>query len=215
MPTNEMNNAASFTMKGGKKVADWLEKQEAAAKKAHQTAVKVEGYRLMALLRTEIKKGAPGGRQFPDLSFIALRMQRKVRGSGAWIRQSPNREPLARLATAVRYAVTKFPFSMTVGFVQPLGRANQISNTWRRIAKAQQSGFSRRITQKQREAFARRGGELGSVEGGNTPFFIKKSTKTMTTPARPIISPFWQAHKNAARINIRNNFRSKMAGERI
>lgn len=214
MHTNPTNSSTSFTLKGGKSVADWLEKQEAAAKKAHQTAVKVEGYRLMSLLRSEIKRGAPGGKRFPDLSFIARRMNRKVRGSGSWVRQSPNREPLTRLATAVRYAVTKQPFSMAVGFVNPVG-GSQISNTWRRIAKNQQTGFTRPVTQKQREAMARRGSELGTIEGGETPFFLRKSTRSMTTEARPIISPFWQAHQAASRTNIRSNFRRKMAGERI
>lgn len=215
MPTQEMNNTMSFALKGGKKVTDWIQRQGDAAINAHQTAVKVEGYRLMNLLRSEIKNGAPGGRRFPDLSYIARRMNRKVRGSGTWVRQSPNREPLMRLATAVRYAMVKQPFSMAVGFVQPAGSANQISNTWRRIAKDQQSGFTRPVTQKQREAMARRGSELGTVDGGSTPFFLKKSTKSMTTPARQIIAPFWRAHQTAARVNIRKNFQRKMAGERI
>lgn len=214
MFTQEINSAASMTLKGGKKVTDWLDQQSEAAQKANQTAVKIEGYRLMRLMRSEIKKGAPGGKAFAGLTYIARRMSRKVRGAGTFVRQSPNRKPLVRTATAVRYAVTKKPFSMSVGFVNPAG-GNQISTTWRRLAKIQQAGFTRQVTKKQRVAMARRGGELGTVDGGNTPFFLKKTTKTMTTPARPIIAPFWQAHQNAARANIRKNFKRKMAGERI
>lgn len=215
MFTNPTNSAASFTLKGAKKVSSWIDQQEKNVKKAHETAVKVEAYRLMYLLRSEIKKGAPGGKRFDDLTYLARRMQRKVRGSGTWIRQSPNRKPLVRLATAVRYNVTRQPFSVAVGFVQPGGSANQISNTWRRIAKEQQAGFSRNVTQAQRDAFAKRGAELGTVEGGNTPFFLKKTTKTMRTPGREIVKPFWQKHQAAAKRNIRSNFKQKMAGRRI
>lgn len=214
MSTQAVNSAASMTMDGGEKVAAWLKKQEAVAVDAHHTAVRVEGYRLMRLLRAEIKKGSPGGKTFPELSFIARRMSRKVRGSGTYIRQSPGRKPLERMAQAVRYAVTKQPFSMSVGFVNPVG-GSQISNTWRRLASLQQSGFTRHLTDKQREGFARRGCELGTIEGGNTHFFLKKSTKTMSTPGRAMITPFWQAHQAEARENISKNFRIKMAGGRI
>ena len=215
MSTQAINSAASLTLKGREKVSAWLDQQDETAKKAHQAAVKVEGHRLMRLMRSEIKKGAPGGKAFDALSFIARRMSRKVRGAGTYVRQSPNRQPLARMATAVRYAVTQTPFSMAVGFVNPPGRTGQVSNTWRRLAKILQAGFTRQITKKQRRAMARRGGELGTVDGGDTPFFLKKTTKTMTTPSRPIITPFWQAHQTAARANIRQNFKRKMAGKRI
>lgn len=215
MFTRGINKSASVTLEGAERVAAWLDKQDSATKSAHQAAVKVEGFRLMNLLKSEIKKGAPGGNTFGALTFIARRMQKKVRGSGSWKRQSPNRKPLANMATGVRYAVTQTPFSMAVGFVQPAGRSNQISSTWQRLAKIHQTGFYRDVTQKQREAFARRGGELGTVEGGSTPFFLKKTTTKMSTPGRQIIAPFWQAHKSTAKSNIRENFRRKMAGERI
>lgn len=201
MPINAVHNA--------EKVSAWLDKQGAEARKAYQTAIKVEGYRLMRLLRSEIKKGSPGGRIFKTLTHIAKRMAKKVRGSGTWIRQNQNRKPLAQMATAIRYDVKNTPFSMAFGFVGPIG------NTWRRLAKAQQEGFTRPVTKSQRKAFARRGAELGTVDGGDTPFFLRKSTTSMTTPARPIITPFWQAHQAAAERNIRNNFRRKMAGNKI
>lgn len=213
MSTQQINSAA-FVLKGADKVSEWLDKKNAATKTAYATAVKVEGYRLMRLLRSEIKAGAPGGKSFDRLSFIGRRMKLKVRGAGTWVRQSPDRNALSQLATAVRYSIKNNPFSMTVGFVNPPG-SNHISNAWRRLAKDQQSGFTRGVTKKQRTAFARRGGELGTVDGGDTPFFLRKTTISMTTPSRPIIAPFWQAHQRAAAANIRDNFKRKLAGERI
>lgn len=205
----------SIILEGADKVKDWLDKQSEAAKDAYKTAVKVEGYRLASLLKSDIKHGAPGGNTLKPLTYIAMRMARKVRGAGTFVRQNPNRKPLANLATGIRYAVTNSPFSMSIGFVQPVGRSNQISKSWRRLGEIQQSGFSTAVTKEQRKAFARRGGELGTIEGGNTPFFLRKSTTHLNTPARPIISPFWYAHKAAAMSNISSNFKSKMAGNRI
>lgn len=211
-----LNNPAGVTLKGGKAVSRYLTQSGKTCAKAMTTAVRVEGFRLKKQMQADIRKGAPGGRQLAPLSAIAKRMQRKVQGEGAaGIRQSPNRKPLARLALAVRYAVASVsPFTMAVGFVDH-GGVNKVSNTWRRIAKLQQGGFSRLITKKQRGAIIERGGILGKIEGGSTPFFLRRNKKSFKTPARPIVEPFWNANRLAARRNIKQNFKLKLAGKRI
>ena len=126
-----------------------------------------------------------------------------------------------------------------VAALNPLGwgisRSNISSKKWRSLAASHQKGFSRTITEAQRRAIVHRGarllgwdrtmggktsyknkyGDNLEATAGNTPFFLKKSTKTLTTPARPIIAPFWQAHQQSIRRNIASNFKRKMAGQHI
>ena len=114
-----------------------------------------------------------------------------------------------------------------------MGRSQISSKKWRRLAESHQKGFTRTITETQRRYIAHQGARLLGWErtlggktsyknkytdnleatAGNTPFFLKKSTKTFTTPARPIIAPFWQAHQQSIRRNIASNFKRKMAGQ--
>ncbi len=203
-------------LKGLDKTSSWLKKERQASEKAMKTGVKVEGFRLKNLMQKEIRQGAPGGKRFAPLSYIARRMQRRVHGEGGvGVRQSPNRKPLVRMALAVRYAVLAHPFAVKVGFVSYGGSVNQVSSTWRKLAARVQKGFSRNISPGLRRMIVRRGEELGTADGGATPFFLRKNTHRFDTPARPIVSPFWQAHARAARNNINRNFRAKLAGKRI
>lgn len=78
-----------------------------------------------------------------------------------------------------------------------------------------QKGFTQPISKKQRGFIVGKGGSLGTIEGGETPFFLKKTTRTFVTPERQIISPFWQAQQAKTQINIRNNFHKKLKGLRI
>jgi hypothetical protein len=47
------------------------------------------------------------------------------------------------------------------------------------------------------------------VEKAKSPFFVRRSS-TLKIPARPIIEPFWSAHKSQAMQNLRKNFRDAM-----
>jgi hypothetical protein len=213
------------TIKGVEKTLKWLEEKRADADKAMNTALRVEGFRLKNLMQKEIRSGAPGGRRFAPLSHIAKR------GSGR-----RNRAPLEALAKAVRYQVnTSMGLKVQVGFVQPASGSYLLSKSWLRMAREHQAGFTRTITDAQRSWIIRRGASLlgwrrslggdtsytgaygGNLEAsaGSTPFFLKKSTRTLTTPPREIISPFWQAHQAGTRRNIEQNWKRKMAGQRI
>ncbi len=198
-------NNLSVSIKGVKKAERFFKDQKKASEKAMNTAIKVEAFRLKKKLQSDLRKGAPGGSDLSPLSYIARRMWR-----------NPNRKPLSKLAPAVRYRVAKqTPFTAEVGFVQPGSGSHKVSSSWRRLAKLHQEGFTQDITRRQRFFVINRGAELGTVEGGNTPFFLRKSTKKFTTPARPIIDPFWRANRKKARQNIKGNFRRKMKGQRI
>jgi len=151
-------------------------------------------------------------------------------------RQSPNRKPLHRLAFGVRYHVQRQkPYTLAIGWVGPqtaseatasrnstdnrLGRGilgkDVSSKRWRSLAKSHQDGFTREITPGLRKWIVRKGAGLGVVEGADTPFFLRKRTKTFHTPSRPIITPFWAAHRHESIRNIDMNFKRKMSGERI
>lgn len=217
---------AGVTIKGIKRTKRWLEAKKSEAEKAMNTALKVEGFRLRNEMQKEIRAGAPGGRRFDPLSHISRGLFRS--------RPRPDR-PLAALARAVRYAVTrKKPYTVNVGFIQPTSGYFGISKRWINLARLHQEGFTRNITPAMRLMIVRSGARkagwkniggdtsyTGSYAGnleamaGNSPFFLRKETTQFRTPARPIIAPFWQAHQASVRRNIQTNFRRKMAGQRI
>jgi hypothetical protein len=206
-----------------KNIVKAVEQVERDKEKAVNTAIRITGIRLKRMMQREVRGGAPGGVPFTPLSYIARRLWSRGRGE----------KPLRVLAGGIRYDVPPVqPYTGAVGFVGPdsrdearearkvgLGRGirpEQISSRLIRwLALIHQQGFVRNITPGFRRWIIRRGGQLGKVEGGNTPFFLRKETRVFRTPARPIIEPFWQKHQRDVRAEITRNFRKKMAGERI
>lgn len=218
MPIQPINDGVGVTIKGAKKVARYLDRSKKATDKALHTAVKVEGFRMMRLLKKQIKQGRPGNRALAPLSFIGRRLDRKVgRNIDETRRQSPNRPPMTRMAQGIKYRIkNSHPFSMTVGFVAPTGRSqDHKQGSWRHLARQHAMGFTRKITPELRGRVIRKGGVLGKIEGGDSPFFLKRSTRRFRTPARPLVEPFWQANQMVARMNIDRNFKRKLRGERI
>jgi hypothetical protein len=180
-----------------------LKAERGRHKKALDTALKVRGYKLAAQMKREIRAGAPGGRRFAPLTWLARRW-----GAGSRLRPD---KPLSRLAIAVRYHVAKTePLAVSVGFTHP-----SLSKSWRAIALRHQEGFTHGITDKRRQYFAEKAANLSQRAQGRRQLFIKKSTRTFRTPPRPIIDPFWAAHKNEALAKIRRDFRVKIKGGRI
>jgi len=219
-----IHKGVGVSVQGVEKVLAGIKKASIETEKSLNTAVRVEGYRLKGILQKEIRSGSPGGMPFAPLSFIARRLAGK----------RPGRKALNRLAMGIRYQVaSQSPFVMAVGWVGPetgfdarmalqsaaFGRGikegHVVSKSWRRIAFFQQEGFTRPITEKQRRFVIHRGGGLGKVDGGSTPFFLRKSTKSFRTPSRPIITPFWNVHRPEALKNIKQNFKLKLGGQRI
>lgn len=223
MPIDQIHSAGSATLKGASQVIKGLTQARARTQKALTTGIKIEAYRLNKRLKADLRKGAPGGRRLPGLSDIAKRLfgKAKVHG-GVYRRLSPNRNPLAGMATGVRYRVQKTkPFSMAVGFVTPTGQETNKMGSWRWLAKWHSKGFSTPISSRLRHSVIAKGADmmkksrLGRDDIADTPFFLKKSTRVFRTPPRPIMEPFWAANKNTARHNIRRNFKLKMKGVRI
>ena len=167
-------------------------------KKALDTAVRVEGFRLMRLLKKEIRQGAPGGRKFAPLSYIARRRMHRGRNS-----------PLRRLAVAVRYHVAdRQPLQVEIGWTGP-----KVSKRWKYLARVLQEGFEHGMAAVTRAAIIQAGSRMTKRTKARRYHFIRQSTRRFTTPARPIMEPFWDAHEDDARRNITKNFRRKMKGE--
>lgn len=190
--------------KGFTNIERTMKAESARQEKALNTAVKVEGFRLMRLLKQQIRAGAPGGRKFEPLTFLARRWGSK----GNRLRAN---KPLRRLAVAVRYWVKdRKPFDMRIGWTGP-----RTSKSWKRIARLQQEGFARPVSEKRRRSFARLGEPMSARSPARKYMFLRKSTTRFETPARPVMDPFWRAEEKRAWHNIRRNYRLKMKGRRI
>lgn len=158
----------------------------------------------MRLLKKQIREGAPGGKKFHPLTFLA-------RAWGAKGKRLGSNKPLRRLAIAVRYFIKdQRPFDMRIGWTGP-----RASRSWQRIARLQQKGFSREMKESRRRFFREKGALMGKRSVARKYMFIRKTTKRFKTPARPILDPFWQAEGQRTWRNIQRNFRLKMKGHRI
>lgn len=231
---SQIHKGVGATIQGVGQVIKDLEKASLNTQKNLNSAIRGEGFRLKNLLQKQIRSGSPGGATFKPLSFIARRLNSTIQTMGGrTAKQSPNRKPLNRLAIGIRYEANDNPAVVAVGWVGPQTRFDArmasrsdmfgrgilekdvTSKSWRRLGYFHQKGFTRTITEAQRRYIIYRGSRLGKVEGGSTPFFLKKSTRTFTTPARQIINPFWDQEKKAALSNIKRNFEIKQRGGRF
>lgn len=196
-----------------------------ASRKALNTAIRVEGYRMMRLLQRQVRHGSPGGRRFAPLSFISRILGHRGRN-----------EPLKALSQAIKYLVPKSdPIEFHFGFVGPVTRTAQramgarpsqiVSRSWMQIAYRQQTGFEtdpgpayekgRKLAARLARFGAMQERRRGVHNARARFFFLRKATAALKTPARPIIDPFWQAERGGVSSRIRENFRRKLAGERI
>ena len=200
-------------LRGGAILSGGLPKSLNIISSVHETAVKIEAFRLMKLFKKEIRQGTPGGRKFTAASLISQTRKH-------------SKKILNKLALGVRYQVIKNPFGIKFGWVGP-----RVSASWKRLAAMHQEGFTREITEEQRRYFRIVGGQRSRgkwVKGAGRSgaahfevdkrfrvFFLRSSTMFFKTPARPMRDPFYRAYKHEAVRNIRRNFRAKMIGKRI
>ena len=197
------------TVRGLKNLQRDLKVESRRQKRALTTAVKVEGFRLRKELKKEIKRGAPGGRKFAPLTWIARAWHQ---GRGNWRAN----KPLASLVRGIFVHFNPKPMSVAVGWVGP-----RSSTTMKHLAKEHQKGFTGPLGSGKysggfkRGFFAAKAARMSGRSKGRKFLFIRKTTTRFSTPARPIMDPFWAAHEKEAWPNIRRNFKRKMRGERI
>jgi len=183
-----------------------LDADNARKGKAAQTALKVEGFRLMQELTSEIHEGAPGGKRFDPLSEIALHITGRKR----------TRKPLSKLAAPVAYTARKEgdAYRIQVGYLTEGPR--KASKSMQSLVERHAGGFSWSVSDQWRSYLRRIGGKFKKRRPGTAKyFFLLPRTMQMKSPPRPIIEPFWRAHQHEVLPNIQANFARKMQGERI
>jgi hypothetical protein len=188
-----------ITATSPKQLEKKIDQVEAGLRKAQLNAIKVEGFSLRETLRQAIIMGKPGpGQRLQDLSMIARTLRRRT-GVRA-------QSPLRMLAAGVTYTVDEAAMTMRVGFTRR-------SAAWViRAAEMQQKGFTRPVTPELRLYMLRRGAQRSfsrswrGRRAGN-PLFLRRTTTRLTTPARPIVAPFWAHEKESSAVRIRRNFR--------
>jgi len=198
--------AAKLVWKNATEFHAALKQFDSRRRPVAETAAKIELYRLMGLMKQDLRAGRSGGDNFAPLRVIS-------RGTRA------ARKPLSPLAVAVRYLVSKKADQtvMSVGFAGP-----QSSASWRRIAHRVQEGGEidanmRVFGTTLRRLFAMVGGGYAKGRGKTVAryYFLRKTTQKLQLPARPIIAPFWRQHEREAEANIQSNFVRKLRGETI
>lgn len=191
-----------------------MEQENQERIKAGETAAKVEGYRLHAVLKRDLARGTAGGSGFAPLSIIARIMKLTGRRS----QRSDARRPLARMAVPIRYRTRKASDGTTlvqVGLVDP-NRGAKLSKKWVYLGFILQEGGEVPLSDKSRQNILKRGRQLARGQDQAARFFfLKKATKTVRLPPRPFIEMFWRVNADQAARNIEANYHRKMAGERI
>jgi hypothetical protein len=182
-----------------------IQADKARTTKAMETAVKVEGYRLMKILKEQLKAGKPGGSELDPLTEIGKRYGKPI-----------NRKPLSRLAPTIRYGVERRGDGMVVGIGFVDYGSKKLSKSWLRIAEEQQEGAVKAISEERRKGIISIGVSLARRKDPTAKFFfLRKTTQTAKIPPRPIIDPFVSAHLKESERIIVSNFERKMRGERI
>jgi len=200
-------------IKGVQKLQRDLKAAGMKNRRALQTAIKVEGFRQLRKLRDDIRAGKPSGLPYDHpLSQIARRTT-----TGRW---QKNQIPLYRLARLLRYNVEYRggQFHMSFGFVAT--RGGRLSSSWKQLLIKHQEGIDVLYGYSRKELgihFANIGARLKKRGDPDARFFFlrRSSGRRLEIPPRPMIEPFWKAHKSEARRNIAKNFRLKLAGKRI
>lgn len=168
-------------------------------RKALRDAIKGAAWRMADLMRREVSAGHAGGRRFDDLTMI-----------GRYTRYGGKNTPLKGMAPAIRYWMERNdPPTALVGWTGP-----KISRTWRRYGRMHQEGFEVPILPGGRKAMIEQGMRMSKRSKYRKYFFLRKTTTKFKTPARPVIDPFWAAHRDDAERTVREFYRLKMAGKR-
>ena len=179
------------------------------AHRAINSALASEGFRLKNIVQETIRAGGPGG-SWPELNphtgILGLAKRRDLKNykmgwrgpkgkkrrvklywSAAGGKRSTRRNPLLKLRGAVRYFVDKKTQTMNIGFIRASTRLLA-------IVHAQAEGFTTPVTPRMRKFMFAMG------------FPLKKSTRALRTPPRPLISRIFDLEKDNVHENLRRKF---------
>lgn len=179
------------------------------ADRAVASGLKSEGYRLKGLIQSAIKSGGPqsswdslnphtGVMSRAKKGYIKnfKMVWRGKKGNKKRIRQykdiilSTRKNPLTKLAGAVRYQYDDELKTVDIGFIQSEG----VSPGMLKLARKHAQGETTRITPKMRKFLFAIG------------FPVKGSTTQLKTPARPVIDPIFEQEQNNITANLEIKF---------
>lgn len=185
------------------------------AERATASALKSEGWLLKNMIRLAIWRGGPGGGTWKKLNphtGVLSRMRRRTgqlqtiknwkivwkgeKGSKRRVRQyksvmlSTRKEPLTKLAGAVRYKYDPEDQMVNIGFIREQG----ITYGMLKLARMHAEGYKTHITPKMRKMLFALG------------FPVKKTTTILETPARPVIEPVFRQEERDIMRNIERKF---------
>lgn len=191
-----------FVGTGGEAGIDNLDDLMAAfpkeARRAADSALSSEGYRLKEILQRAISSGGPEGHKWEKLSPYYTRLTKT--GQAKWRRLSsktqnrrrytppkaaPEKSPLLKFKGGVRYVVEKDMDLVRVGFVNPsAGLAKMLA--------MHETGFKTTVTRKMQKFFFGMGLPLVADE--------------IESPARPLIGPVFESEETTIGENLERKF---------
>ena len=186
----------SITLKGIEKAAKdierWADRKAKEITKAMSLALSKEGYRVYQKARQDLKTGA--------LGLEPKAVYRNEPGSKKYRRRAKDkRPPLSKIFSGITYQIDRRKLHLEVGF-----RAVTPGTKWQaRIAEKSLKGYTWLIRDKSRLALHKIG------------IHLRRTTTSVRVPARDIMGVVLEREGSRMLINIKDNFRRKMAGERI
>jgi hypothetical protein len=228
----------TVTIKNPNHVKQALRQEKQRGIDAAKSSIFQESVRLKGLLRKEIKAGAPGGRVMLPLGPMAAATKKGASARKPLVRLAYMMRFTvfkkvstwyARLGYVPKRGGNYFPKGSKISWGkilehQAAGFALSVTPRMRKkfVSMAMgslggwkgggRSGGKTWVYKKQRKGSWQKSGRSGAkmyVEKAKSPFFVRRSS-TLKIPARPIIEPFWSAHKSQAMQNLRKNFRDAM-----
>lgn len=179
------------------------------AGRAIASGMKSEGYRLKGLIQSAIKSGGPKSsweNLNPHTGVVSRAKKgtiknykmvwRGKKGSKRRVRQykevilSTRRNPLTKLAGAVRYHYDEDMQLVDIGFIQSEG----VSPGMLKLARKHAQGETTQITPKMRKFLFAIG------------FPVKGTTTQLKTPARPVIDPIFEQERDNISRNLELKF---------
>ncbi|MDY6903692.1 MAG: hypothetical protein SWH61_03310 [Thermodesulfobacteriota bacterium] len=159
--------------------------------RARRSALKSVGYMVQQTLRNHVEYGGAG---WPALHPLTRMFKHKYGAKGRWIKRSFHEGPLFWLGKFARYRVEDQGDTVKVHFGKSKkGQKGTFNKELVGIVDRAERGETIRVTPKMRRFLAAtRRRRPKSQEPGGTYFPLKKTTKTLKTPARPIFSPVWR-----------------------
>ena len=200
-----------IVVKGGKGIKGALANEARRQKRALATALKVEGFERSNQLKNELRSGSPGGASFAPMTYIARYRGGRIAPDRPYNMASGGRNGFSMIR-AIGYQIDgpEDDPHVRIGWVP-----KSASSTYRRIAELMQKGGTHGMKDSARHALRRAGQRMGKRSSTRKYFFIRKTTQTFHTPARPVIDPYFRAHRMEFLASIHNKWRAKMIGERI